>query len=105
MSTRTLNSKRNIIVGVLSNLMVPVFAMIVNSAIVKNFSVEYVGLSSVFSSVFEVLNLAELGFSAAIIVNLYKPLKENDMITVRGILAYFRRVYMIIGLTVLAAGL
>lgn len=105
MESRTLNSKRNIIVGVLSNCIMPVFALIVRSAIVKYFSVEYVGLTSVFSSIFQVMNLAELGFSAAIIVNLYKPLKDNDTTAIRGILAYFRRVYMIIGLLIFAAGL
>ena len=105
MSTRTLNSKRNIITGVLSNCLIPVFSFIVKTAIVRCFSIEYIGLTSVFSSIFQVLNLAELGFSTAIIVNLYKPLKENDIDAVRGILAYFKRIYIIIGLIVMIAGI
>ncbi|MCR4690464.1 MAG: hypothetical protein K5739_03880 [Lachnospiraceae bacterium] len=104
MSTRTLNAKRNIIVGVLSNCLIPVFAMVVNSAVVKQFSVEYIGLTSTFSSIFEMLNLAELGFSSAIIVNLYKPLKENNTAAVRGLLAYYKRVYRIVGLIIGIAG-
>ena len=105
MESRTRNSKRNIIVGVLSNCVTPVFALIVRSVIVHFFSVEYLGLTSVFSSVFQVMNLAELGFSSAIIVNLYKPLKENDTSAVQGILAYYRRVYMTIGLLIFASGI
>ncbi len=104
MDTRTLNSKRNIIVGILGNCLIPVFGLIVNSAIVRHFSVEYIGLIGTFNAVLQILNLAELGFSTSMIVNLYKPLKENDISTVRGILAAYRFVYRIIGLVILAAG-
>ena len=105
METRTRNSKRNIIVGVLSNCVIPLFGMIINSITVRYFGVEYIGLIGVFTSVLQVLNLAELGFSSAVIVNLYKPLMDNDVVAVRGILAYYRRVYRIIGLMILIAGI
>ncbi len=105
MDTRTLNSKRNIIVGVLSQCLIPVFGLIVNSAMVRQFSVEYIGLIGTFNAVLQILNLAELGLSTSMIVNLYKPLKENDVSTVRGILAAYRFVYRIIGLVILAAGI
>ena len=105
MDTRTLNSKRNIIVGVLGHCLIPVLGLIVNSAIVRHFSVEYIGLIGTFNAVLQILNLAELGFSTSMIVNLYKPLKDNDTVTVRGILATYRRVYRIIGLVILAAGI
>ena len=105
MGTRTLNSKRNIIVGILSNCLIPVFAFVIKSATVRYFSVDYNGLTGFFASVLQVLNIAELGFSTAIIVNLYKPLKENDAAAICGILAYFRRIYRIIGLVILAGGL
>ncbi|MCR5486363.1 MAG: hypothetical protein K6F35_02400 [Lachnospiraceae bacterium] len=105
METRTLNSKRNILAGVLSNCVVPVFALIVNGAVVRCLSVEYIGLVGTFNAVLEILNLAELGFSTAMIVNLYRPLKDNDAATVRGMLGYYRRVYRIIGLVILVAGM
>ena len=105
METRTLNSKRNIIAGVLSHCLVPVFGLIVNSAIVRHFSVEYIGLIGTFNAVLQILNLAELGFSTSMIVNLYRPLKDNDTAAVRGILATYRRVYRIIGLFILIAGI
>ena len=105
MESRTLNSKRNIIAGVLDKCVVPVFALVVNSAMVRHFSVEYIGLIGTFSAVLQVLNLAELGFMTSMTVNLYKPLKEGDVTAVRGILAYFRRVYRIMGLVFLLLGL
>ncbi len=105
MESRTLNSKRNIIVGVLGNCLTPVFGLLVNSAIVRNLSVEYIGLIGAFNAVLQILNLAELGFSTSIIVNLYKPLKENDTVAVRGILASYRHIYRIIGLIILITGI
>jgi len=105
MDSRTLNSKRNIIVGILSSLLTPIFGLIIKSAIINNFNVEYIGLTSVFASMIQVLNLAELGFSSAVVVNLYKPLKENDLVAVQGILSYFRQVYRIIGISVFCIGI
>ena len=105
MESRTLNSKRNIIAGVLGNCINPVFGLLVNSAIVRCFSVEYVGLIGTFNAILQILNLAELGFSTSMIVNLYKPIKENDVVAVRGILASYRSVYRIIGLIILTAGI
>lgn len=105
MDSRTLNSKRNIIAGIVGKCMVPVFGLVVNSAIVRCFSVEYIGLIGTFTAVLQILNLAELGFSTSMIVNLYKPLKENDVSAVRGILAFYRRVYRIIGLVILICGM
>ncbi|MCR5251560.1 MAG: hypothetical protein K6E50_13240 [Lachnospiraceae bacterium] len=105
METRTRNSKRNIIVGVISNCLIPVFAFVIKSATVRYFGIEYIGLTTVFASVFQILNLAELGFATAVIVNLYKPIKDDDAEAVRGILAYFRRVYRLMGLAMLAGGI
>ncbi len=105
MGSRTLNSRRNIIAGVLGNCLVPIFGLVVNSAIVRKFSVEYIGLIGTFNAMLQVLNLAELGFSTSMIVNLYQPLKDDDTVVVRGILAFYRRVYRIIGFVILAAGI
>ena len=105
MDSRTLNSKRNIVAGVLGRCLIPVFALVVNSAIVRYLSVEYIGMIGTFASVLQVLNLAELGFSTSMIVNLYRPLKENDTAGVCGILEYFKRVYRIMGLVIFISGM
>ena len=105
MESRTLNSKRNIIAGGLCSCLLHVFGLVVNASVVRILSVEYVGLAGTFNAVLQVLNLAELGFSTAMTVNLYRPLKDNDIAAVRGIMAYFRRVYRIIGFFILTAGM
>lgn len=64
----------------------------------------YVGLSSFYVSVLSMLNLAELGFGAAVAFSLYEPIAKEDHETVRRILRYFKRVYRIIGLMLLVLG-
>jgi O-antigen/teichoic acid export membrane protein len=66
---------------------------------------EYLGLSSLFSSVLQVLNVAELGFSASIIYFMYKPLAESDIDRVCALLAYMKKVYRIIGIIILSVGI
>ena len=81
MGTRTLNSKRNIIVSGIGSLITPVFGMIIKSAVIRSFSVEYLGLTSIYASMISILTLAEFGFSSVAVVNLFKPIQGSYPIT------------------------
>lgn len=105
MGLRSVNSKRNIAAGLISNILVLGFGFIARTAIVVCFNEQYLGLVSVYGSVIAVLNLAEMGFSSAIVANLYRPLNDGDEVAVRGILSYYRKSYRIIGAVILFAGL
>ena len=72
--------------------------------IVYVFSDQYLGLTSLFSSILQVLSVAELGFSSAIIYNLYKTLANNDICKVRAIMAFYKRVYRIVGTIIAIIG-
>jgi hypothetical protein len=66
---------------------------------------EYLGLSSLFSSLLSFLSLAELGVSNALVYSMYKPIAEEDEETVCALLALYRKLYRMIGLVILTAGL
>ena len=66
---------------------------------------EYLGLSSLFTSILQVLNLAELGFSSAIIYNMYEPISKGNYELAGAYLNYYRKVYLIIGSLILFFGL
>ena len=51
------------------------------------------------------LNLAELGFGAAVVYSLYRPVAEEDTETVCAYLGTYRQIYRVIGLVILTAGL
>ena len=65
---------------------------------------EYLGVSGLFTNVLSLLSLANLGFDTAIIYSLYKPLAEGDMVTVKGYMRVYKRVYSIVGVTVFVLG-
>ena len=65
---------------------------------------QYLGLSSLFTAVLQVLNMAELGFAGSIVYNMYKPLAEGDTETVCYLLAYYKKIYRTIGFIVLGSG-
>ena len=44
--------------------------------------VEYLGLNSLFTSVLQVLNLAELGVGSAMVYSMYTPIAEDDKVSI-----------------------
>ena len=65
---------------------------------------EYLGVSGLFTNILSLLSLANLGFDTAIVYSLYKPLAQNDMISVKGYMALYKRVYQVVGGVVFALG-
>ena len=78
---------------------------ITRTVLIYTLGVEYVGLTSLFTSLLSVLSLAELGVGTALVYAMYKPIAEADDEKVGALLALYRRWYRIIGLVILVAGL
>ena len=66
---------------------------------------EYLGLNGLFKSLLTFLNLAELGVGSAMVFSMYKPIAEDDTLTICALLRLYRTLYRIIGLAVAAVGL
>lgn len=104
-NTRFYNSIRNMLFGCLNRIVSIIFPFIVRTIFIKTLGEEYLGLNSLFSSVLQVLNLADLGFASAISASMYKPIAQGDTQKVSALLNLFRRIYKIIGMTILTVGL
>lgn len=102
---RSRNTKRNIAAGVVNQCVSLFLPFLVRSLVIRKMGVEYLGLNSLFSSILQVLNLAELGFGNAMVYNMYRPIAENDKDTVCALLKTYRNIYRIIGAVVLVGGL
>lgn len=103
--TRAQNTKRNIVMSYAYTVMTILFEFVSRTMIVHYLGSDYLGLSSLFASILQVLNMAELGFSGAIIFNMYKPLADGDTDTVCALLAYYKKIYRIVGMTIFPAGI
>lgn len=103
--SRTTYAKMNIIAGILNKLIVLGLPFILRTIILYNLGEKYLGLDSLFTSILQMLNLAELGFSTAVVFCMYKPIAEDDTDSICALLNLYRKVYRIIGFFVLLVGL
>lgn len=102
---KTKNTKRNIVYGLLYQCVSLLLPFVIRSVMIRRLGVEYLGMNSLFSSILQVLNLAELGFGTAIVYNMYKPIAEDDERTISALLKLYRDVYRIIGMVIMVGGL
>lgn len=102
--TRANHAKKNIISGLFNKILTLFLPFTVRTIIIRSLGAEYLGLSSLFASILQVLNMAELGFSSAVVFSLYKPIAEDRRDEVCALLSYYRSVYRIVGIVVLCVG-
>lgn len=98
------NSARNAVAGLIKTVIGILFPFVIRTIIIKHLGTQFAGLSGLFTSILSVLNLAELGISSAIIFNMYKPIANGDTETVKALLGFYKRVYRVIGIMILAIG-
>ncbi|MBR5177775.1 MAG: polysaccharide biosynthesis protein [Lachnospiraceae bacterium] len=103
--TRIKNTSRNIVSGIALKLSSVLFPFIVNTIIIKTLGVEYLGLSSLFASIFSVLSLTELGFGTAMVFSMYEPVAKNEFAKASALLSMYKKVYVIIGIVILGGGM
>ena len=99
------NAKRNLISGFINKVITLLLPFMIRTVIIKYMGEEFLGLNGLFTSILQVLNLSELGFSSAVTYSMYKPIAEDDKPAICALLNFYRKVYFIIGLLVLGVGL
>lgn len=101
---RTKNAGRNIAFGGILKVYQILVPFLMRTAMIYFMGVEYLGLSSLFSSILQVLNLAELGVGSAMVFSMYKPIACDDDATICALLSLYRKYYFIIGLVIAIIG-
>ena len=102
---RTQNAFRNTIWGAVYRIVALLGPFAIKTIIIKKLGMEYSGLNTLFNSVLTVLNLANLGFSGSLVYTMYEAVAKEDHEAIRAMLNFFRTVYRVIGLVILAMGL
>lgn len=74
------------------------------TVIIKVLTIEYVGLSGLFSNVLTMLSLAELGIGEAIVFSLYGPIARDERRVISSIMKFYQKVYIFVGIFIAAAG-
>ena len=102
---RTKNATRNILFGIILKVYQILVPFLMRTAMIYLMGVQYLGLNSLFTSVLQVLNLAELGVGSAMIYSMYKPIAEDNNTTICALMNLYRTYYRIIGAIIAAVGL
>ena len=102
---RTKNAARNIVWGTIEKIMILLLPFATRTVMIKTLGAEYLGLSSLFTSILSVLSTSELGFGSAIVFSMYKPIAEDDKVTLCALLNAYRKIYLAIGTIILGVGI
>lgn len=102
--SRTKNAARNIVFGTILRAYQLLLPFLMRSAILYYLGVQYLGLNSLFVSVIQMLNLAELGVGSAMIYSMYRPIAEHDDTKVCALMRLYKIYYWVIGLAIAVVG-
>lgn len=99
-----LNTIKGTVSGLFNKVVVTLLPFLMRTIMIYKMGTQYLGLSSLFSSILSMLSLAELGFGNALVYSMYKPIAENNVDEVCALLALYKKIYRIIGLFILGIG-
>ena len=102
---RLKNSLRNVMGALINKATAIVFPFVIRTIILYYLGTEYAGLSSLFTSVLQILSLSELGIGSAIVFSMYKPVAEGNTDEINALLKLYRKFYYIIGIVILIIGI
>lgn len=103
--SRSQNAAKNVIVGVVAQVITLVLSVVSRKIFVTFLSAEYLGINGLYSNILSVLALAELGLGNVTQYFLYKPVAQNNYNEITNLVRYFKKLYRIIALVILSLGL
>lgn len=99
------NSIKNSIVAIVFRGLQILLPFITRTMVIKMLGLSYVGISGLFTSIFGLLGIAELGVGSAMLHALYAPIENKETNRINAIINFYKKAYWIIGIVILAFGL
>lgn len=102
---RKKNASRNIVFGMVLKVYQILGPFLMRTVMLYMLGFQYLGLNGLFTSILQVLNLAELGVGSAMVYNMYQPVIDDDREKICALMRLYRSYYRIIGLVIAVLGL
>lgn len=102
---RTYKVLRNVGSGLGFRLISILLPFILRTVMIRYMGIQYAGLNTLFHSILQVLNMAELGFGSALTFSMYKPLVEKDEEKICQLLNLYKVIYNRLGGVILFLGI
>ena len=103
--SRSVNFSKNASFAMIAEMSSLLLSFLVRFFFVRSLAIEYLGIGGLFTSIINILSLAELGVGNAIVYSLYKPLAENDIEKIKSLIGYYKKVYNSIGCIIIVIGI
>ena len=104
MNTAFFISLKNTIFLLISNFVGIILPFLARTCMIKYMGEDYLGINNLFTSIFQVINFANFGFTTAISVYLYKPLSNKNVNEVNKILKLLKTINDFLGALVFVVG-
>lgn len=95
---RFFNSLRNSSFAFAGQMVTILLGFVVRWLFIDALGQEYLGVNSVMESVLTLLSMTELGIGTSVAFALYKPINDGEQKRIGSLMAFYRRVYHIIGI-------
>lgn len=105
MNRRTYKMKKNVTANIIMFILSMVMSFLARTIFIKTLGEISLGLSSLYTNILSMLNLSELGLSTAIGFSLYKKLADKSYEEIGSLMTFYKKVYRIIGISILIVGL
>ena len=103
--SRTAKSIKNLFSGFFSRFFTIMLGMLVRTVFIKRLGNNYLSINGLYSNILNMLSLAELGFSTAMVYSMYRPLSENNHEELASLLDLYKKAYRIIGIVIFMLGM
>lgn len=104
-NNRTYKSVKNSIFALLGQVVTIILNFLSRTVFIHTLGAVYLGVNGLFTNLLTVLSFAELGFSTAIIYEMYAPLAKSDNRKVAGLMNLYAKIYRYIGISIFIAGM
>ena len=102
--SRTRNTITNIASSFGGRMLKTILTFAIRTVFIQTLGKSYLGVNGIFTSILNMLSLAELGFGATIVYHLYKPLAARDSARIRTLIKFYKYAYRVIGFVILFLG-
>ena len=101
---RTEKALKNSVISVLSQIVILILAFINRKIFLLFLDINYLGYESLFTNIFNLLNITELGIGGIITFHLYKELADNNTKEISKLMTLYKQIYRVIAVIVLLLG-
>lgn len=105
LTSRTKKSFFNVASNFSISITKSILSFVTRTIFIKILGETALGLNGLFSNILSMLSLAELGIGTAINFSLYEPLVNKNIKEINSLMAFYRRVYKLVGLFEIIIGL